>query len=122
MQPLLGMCRMWCGHALPVTERYYTCPLISSMGHCWYASFPELCNVSPSVNSALLHTINPEGMTVAIERAGEAEMDKIQLACCGVAVGFRCCADMPPKKCGEVTLVPTADLETNFAEGQCRLC
>src|SRR2546425_9885273 len=29
-----------------------------------------------SVNSALLRTINPEEMTVAIERAGEAEMDE----------------------------------------------
>ena len=30
-----------------------------------------------SVNSALLRTINPEEMTVAIERAGEAEMDEM---------------------------------------------
>ena len=30
-----------------------------------------------SVNSALLRTINPEDMTVAIERAGEAEMDEM---------------------------------------------
>src|SRR3989454_7786713 len=30
-----------------------------------------------SVNSALLRTINPEEMTVAIERAGEAEIDEM---------------------------------------------
>ena len=30
-----------------------------------------------SVNSALLRTINPEEMTVAIERVGEAEMDEL---------------------------------------------
>ena len=33
--------------------------------------------VLESVNSALLRTINPEEMTVAIERAGEAEMDEM---------------------------------------------
>jgi insertion element IS1 protein InsB len=33
--------------------------------------------VLESVNSALLHTINPEEMTVAIERAGEAEIDEM---------------------------------------------
>src|SRR3989441_11488385 len=31
-----------------------------------------------SVNSALLRTINPEEMTVAIERAGEAEIDEMR--------------------------------------------
>ena len=30
-----------------------------------------------SVNAALLRTINPEDMTVTIERAGEAEMDEM---------------------------------------------
>ena len=30
-----------------------------------------------SVNTALLHTLQPEAVTVAIERAGEAEMDEM---------------------------------------------
>ena len=36
-----------------------------------------------SVNTALLRTINPEDMTVTIERAGEAEMDEMW------SLGFR---------------------------------
>jgi hypothetical protein len=49
-----------------------------------------------SVNTALLSTLNPDDVTVDIERAGEAEMDEMWSFVGRKRVSSTCCASCHP--------------------------